>query len=190
MFDLRPNYGGGNEGNVDLLQKVPFRHCYTQCPQPCSRPSPTHGSAGDSWALTGTSGSVSSGVTAPFFWVLVHTSFCLCFPIVCFTIHVRSGGSMVGLMVTFSKRAYAIPKSFNFCLCRNLLFTHISAGDTQTQLWLSLCGVSGSWCVQGLFEPSEHLWCVWGLILNVILSLLPYFWVWVFSCVLPNEVCS
>ena len=24
LFDLRPNYGGGNEDNVDLLQKVPF----------------------------------------------------------------------------------------------------------------------------------------------------------------------
>ena len=44
LFDLRPNYGGGNEDNSDLLQKVPCRHCYTQCPQPCSRPPPTHAS--------------------------------------------------------------------------------------------------------------------------------------------------
>ena len=29
LFDLRPNYGGGNEDNGDLLQKVP---CCTQCP--------------------------------------------------------------------------------------------------------------------------------------------------------------
>ena len=48
-----------------------------------------------------------------------------------------------------------------------------SAGDTQTQFWLNLCGVSGSWCTQGLFEPSEHLWQVWDLILNTILPLLP-----------------
>ena len=46
------------------------------------------------------------------------------------------------------------------------------AGDIQTQFWLSLCGVSGSWCTQGLFETSEHLWWVRGLILNVILPLL------------------
>ena len=39
--------------------------------------------------------------------------------------------------------------------------------------WLSLCGVSGPWCA--LFEPSEHLWWVWGLILNAILLLLPSF---------------
>ena len=32
LFDLRPNYGGGNEDNVDLLQKVPCTHCSTQGP--------------------------------------------------------------------------------------------------------------------------------------------------------------
>ena len=26
LFDLRPNYGGGNEDNGDLLQKVPCMH--------------------------------------------------------------------------------------------------------------------------------------------------------------------
>ena len=36
-------------------------HCYTQCPRPCSRPPPTHASAGDSWTLMGKSGSVSCG---------------------------------------------------------------------------------------------------------------------------------
>ena len=72
LFDLRPNYCGGNEDNGDLLQKVPYMHCLTQCPQPCSRPPPTHTSAGDSWTHTGKSGSVSCWVTAPFSWVLVH----------------------------------------------------------------------------------------------------------------------
>ena len=41
------------------------------------------------------------------------------------------------------------------------LLTHTSAGDIQTQFCLSLC---------------EHLWCVCGFILNVILPLLPSFW--------------
>ena len=31
LFDLKPNYGGGYEDNGDLLQKVPCRHCLTQC---------------------------------------------------------------------------------------------------------------------------------------------------------------
>ena len=52
-------YGGGNEDNVDLLQKVPRMHCCTQCPQPCNRPLLTHASTGDAWTLTGKSGSVS-----------------------------------------------------------------------------------------------------------------------------------
>ena len=51
LFDLRPNYGGGNEDNGDLLQKV----LCIQCPRPCSRPPPTQASARDSWTLTGTS---------------------------------------------------------------------------------------------------------------------------------------
>ena len=39
--------GGDNEDNY-LLQKIPGRCCYSLCLQPCSRPPPTHGFAGDS----------------------------------------------------------------------------------------------------------------------------------------------
>ena len=46
----------------------------------------------------------------------------------------------------------------------------------HSEFCLSLCGVSGSWCTQGLFEPSESLWRVWGLILNVISPVLPSCW--------------
>ena len=60
--------------------------------------------------------------------------------------------------------------------CSSPLLTHASSGDTQTPFCLSLCGVSESSCTQGMFEPSEHLWQVWGLILNVILPLLPSCW--------------
>ena len=70
LFDLRPNYGGGNEDNGDLLQKVPCTHCCTQCPQPCSRPPPTHASTKDSWTLTGKSGQslVGSLLLSPGSW--------------------------------------------------------------------------------------------------------------------------
>ena len=44
--------------------------------------------------------------------------------------------------------------------CSSPLLTHNSTGDTQTQFCLSLCGVSGFWCTQDLFEPSECLWWV------------------------------
>ena len=61
LFGLGPNYGGGNEDNGNLLQKVPCTHCCTQCPQPCSRPPPTDASTRHSWTLTGKSESVSCG---------------------------------------------------------------------------------------------------------------------------------
>ena len=53
---------------------------------------------------------------------------------------------------------------------------HTFAGDNQTQFWLSLCRVSGSWWAQGLFEPFVYLWKIRSLILNVILPLLPFCW--------------
>ena len=36
LFDLRANYGGGNEDNGDLLQKVPCMLCHTQCTIPAA----------------------------------------------------------------------------------------------------------------------------------------------------------
>ena len=58
----------------------------------------------------------------------------------------------------------------------------------QTQFCLSLCGVSGSWCTQGLFEPSENLWWAWGLIL--IANLPPLLSCWGFSFALRCGVSS
>ena len=108
LFDRRPNYGGCNEDNGDLLPKV---HCFFQCPQPCSRPPPTHAPTGDSWTLMASLGQslVGSLLLSPESWhtqVLFVSSMSL-FPQSCLS----SGGSMVGLMVTSSKRAYAIPWS-------------------------------------------------------------------------------
>ena len=40
LFDLKPNYGGDNERNGDLLQKFLCMHCPTQCRWPCSRSLP------------------------------------------------------------------------------------------------------------------------------------------------------
>ena len=60
--------------------------------------------------------------------------------------------------------------------CGRLLLTCTFAGDIQTQLWLSLCRIFGSWCTCGLFEPSECLWWVRCLILNTISPLLLSCW--------------
>ena len=81
------------------------------------------------------SGSVSCGVTAPFPCVLVHTRFCYALQEYVSQSCVSSGGSMVGLMATFSRRAYAIPR---FTAPRALPLQQSTAdphltGDTQTQ---------------------------------------------------------
>ena len=152
LFDLRPNCGEGNEVNGDLLQKVPCTHCYTQCPQPCSRPLLTHASARDSWTLTGKAGSVSYGVTAPFSWVLVHTRFCLCPPRVCFPVLCKFRwlyGRINGALLQEGLCHTQLCCTQSPCPCSSPLLTHTSTGDTQTQFWISLCGISGSWCAQG-----------------------------------------
>ena len=91
---------------------------------------------------------------------------------------VRSGGSMVGLMATSSKRVMPFPGLLHpeACPWGWALLTRTSSGDTQTQFCLSFRGVSGSWCTRGLFEPSERLWQVWGLIPNVNSPLLLSCW--------------
>ena len=77
---LRSSYGRGN----DPLPKGLMPACCSSqdsCSHwPHGRSLSTCASAGDSRTLTGKSGSVSYGVTVPFSWVLMPTSFCLCPP--------------------------------------------------------------------------------------------------------------
>ena len=72
---------------------------------------------------------------------------------------VSSGSSVVGLMATSSKRAYATPRSAaprapapaaGHCW-------PVPSQETLQHTRLSLRVVSLSWCAQGLFEPSECL---------------------------------
>ena len=123
---------------------------------PAARPLLTPASAGGSWTLTAKSGSVSCGVTAPFSWVLVHTRFCLCPPRLCFPVLCKLWwiyGGVNGDLLQEGLCHTQVCCTQSPCTSNSLLLT--SAGDTQTQFWLSLCGVSGSWCAQSLFEPSD-----------------------------------
>ena len=162
LFDLRPNYDGGNEDNGNLLQKVPCRHCYTQCPQAGTRPLLNHASArdspGHSKASLGQSllGSLLLSPGSSY----THISVCALqesvSPVLCKFWQLYGGvnGNLLqeGLYHT---QVYCTQSP---CPHSSPLLTRTSAGDTQTQFWLSLCEVSGSWCTQGLFEPSKCLW--------------------------------
>ena len=101
FFDLRPNYGGGNEDNGDLLQKD-----LTYLVPLMLQQATFNASAVDSWTVwvTGMSGSVSCGVTGPFSWVLMCTRFCLCLLRVCFPSPVQVLVSLLLLLLSHFSR--------------------------------------------------------------------------------------
>ena len=179
LFDLRPNYSGGNEDNGDLLQKVPCMHAALSAPSPAvgHHQHTPHQRLLDT---QGKSGSVSCGVTAPFSWVPVCRRFCLCPLRVCFPVLCKFWqlyGGINGDLLQEGLCHTLVCCTQNPCPSSRPLLTCNSTEDTQT-----LKGRSGSVSVGSpgahkvLFEPSEHLWWVWGLILNVILPLLPSCW--------------
>ena len=117
---------------------------------------------------------------APFSWVLVHTRFCLCPPRVYFPVLCKFWqlyGGVNGDLLQESLCHTQLCCTQSPCPCGKPLLTCTSAGDTQT-----LKGKSGSVSVGSpgvhkiLFEPSERVWWVWDLILNVILLILLSFW--------------
>ena len=119
-------------------------HCYTQCPRPCNRPLLTHASAGDSWTLTGKSGSVSCGVSAPLSWVLVHTRFCLCPPRVCSPVLCKFWQLYGGVNGSLLQEGLCHTQGSctqSPCPCGSPLLTRTPAGDTQTVLAQSLWGL-------------------------------------------------
>ena len=103
-------------------------------PQLCSRPSPTHTSAGHSWTLTGKSGSVSCGVTAPFSCVLVHTRFHLCSPRVCFPVLCKFWWLYGGIKGDLLQEGLCHTQIYciqSLCLCSSPLLTCTSAGTLK-----------------------------------------------------------
>ena len=131
------------------------------------------------WTLTGKSGSVSCGVTAPFSWVLVCTRFCCDLqesvsPVLC-KFWWLYGGVNCDLL--------------HGGLCHTQVCCAQSPCPVAAHCWPvppqeTLKHGSGSvsvgslvsWCTQGLFEPCKHLWWVWGLILNAISPFLLSCW--------------
>ena len=87
--------------------------------------------------------------------------FCLCPPGVCFPVLCkfwRLCGGVNGALLQEGLCHTQVYYTQIPCPCSSPLLTRTSTGDAQIQFCLSLCGVSGSYCAQGFFEPSEHLW--------------------------------
>ena len=111
LFDLRPNYCGSNEDNGTSFKRFHAHAAAHSASNPAvghCRPTPPLETPGHSWASLGQSlvGSLllSLGSWCP---KVLFMPFKSLFPQSC----VSSGSSIVGLMVTSSKRAYAIPRS-------------------------------------------------------------------------------
>ena len=128
-----------------LLQSVPpTLQQATTNPRLCQRLPDTHRQ-------------VSCGVTVPFSWVLVHKVL-LCPPRVYFPVLCKFWQLYGGVNGNLLQEDLCHTHTQSPCPCSRPLPTHNSTEDAQTQFCLSLCGVPGSWCTQGLFESSEHLW--------------------------------
>ena len=115
-----------------------------------------HQPTGDSWTLTGKSGSVPVGslLLSPGSWC---TRFCLCSPRVYFPVLCKFWqlyGRVNGNLLQEGLCHIQVCCTRSPCPCGSPLLTCTSTGNAHTQFCLSLCGVPGSWCAQGLFEPS------------------------------------
>ena len=168
-------------------------HCCTQCPQPCSRPPPTHASAGDSWTLRASLGQslVGSRILSPGSWYTQGSVYALQESVSqsC----VSSGGSMVGLMVTSSKRAYAIPRPAAPrapAPQQSTADLYLLNRQPNTVLAQSLGSLGPG--VHKVCLNTLSVWQVRDLILNVISPLLPSCWGFSFAlgCGVSPQMCS
>ena len=106
---------------------------------------------------------VFCGVTVPFSWVLVRKVLLrppkVCFPVLCkfWQLYGELNGDLLqeDLCNTHTQSP---------CPCGRPLPTCTSAGDTQTQFCLSLCGVPRFWCAMGFDFKREFtlLQFCWG----------------------------
>ena len=111
LLDLSPNYGGGNEDNGNLLQKSLAHTAALSGPDPAAgncQPTPLPETPGHSWASLSQS-LVGSLFLSPGSWCGQGSVCALpesASPVLCKFLQLYGG-----IMVTISKRAYAIPRS-------------------------------------------------------------------------------
>ena len=158
-----------SRGSLVLLLKVPCMHCCSKCPWPMLLlKTPRHSQASLDQSLVGSlllsSGSwCAQGLFVPSKCLFLESC-------------VSYGGSMLGLMVTSSKSAYAIPRSgalrapapeagHSWPEPLQEMLRHTALAQSLWGLWVLVC-TRFIWALECLSR-------VWGLSLNMISPLLP-----------------
>ena len=144
FFDLRPNYGGGNEDNVDLVQKVPCMHYYSQCPNPAAghcRLTPLRETSGPSWTSLGQS-LVGSLFLSPGSWYI--QSFVCVLQESVFSVLGKFWQLYCGVNGDILQEDFCHTHTQSPYPCGRPLLICTSTGNTPTQFFLSLRVVPGS----------------------------------------------
>ena len=140
---------------VTSFKRSPARTATLSAPIPAAghcQPMPALETPGHSQASLGQS-LVGSLLLSPGSW---YTRFCLCPPRVYFPVLCKFWqlyGGVNGDLLQEGLCHTQVCCTQSPCPCGRPLLNRTSSGDTQTQSWLSLCGVPGSWCTQGFLEP-------------------------------------
>ena len=147
LLDLRPNYGGGNEDNGNLLQKVPCMHCFASNPEAGHRrPMPLPETPGHSWACLDQF-FVGSLLLYPGSWCIQAFVCALqesVSPVLCKFLWFYGGVIGDLLQEGLCHTQVCCTQS----PCSRPLLIHTSTEDTQTQFCLSLCGLGKCYSFQ------------------------------------------
>ena len=90
---------------------------------------------------------------------------------------VSSGNSMLGVKGNLFQEGLChtqVCSTQSLCPCGSPLLTCFSTGDAQTQFCLSLCGVSRSWSLAGMWFDSKHEFTPPTVLLRLLLC--PWMW--------------
>ena len=156
---LGPNYGGGNEDNDDLLQKVPCMHCYTQCPNPAAghhQSTPPLETPGHSQASLGKS-LVGSLLFYPGSWctqcsVCAHQESVSPFLFKFWQLYGGVNSNLLQEALCHTQ----VCCTQSPCPCGSSLLTHTSTRYTQTQSVFVSVGSLGPGALKVCLSPLSH----------------------------------
>ena len=141
------NYGGGNEDNGNLPQKIPGMYCHSPYPQtlqqattdPCLHR-----------RLLDTHRQVSCGVSVPFFWVLVHNVL-LCLPRVYFPVLCKFWHLYSGVNGELLQQDLCLTRTQSLSLQQTTADLYLQRRSSNTVLW-----------GPGVLMCTRFVWALWA----------------------------